>query len=161
MTTSHGIYEFTGNEQGAPGPDFFAPLTDSIEAAFANVDQQIAEIGSEVDSGWVPITTFSAGWTATPGHPPRVRKDGDYVTLWGALTRSGSTGGASLLTIPEGFRLGGAYVGTVFVGSVVQNNGNAINLTVQGAGGGHLLQAAYGQIGASVVMPLMGGWYVN
>lgn len=159
MSTAHGIYEFTGSEMGAPGADFFAPLTDSIEDAFVAVDAAIAAIDTQTDGGWVPITTFQTGYAATAGHIPRVRRVGDRVDLFGAVTRSGSSGTTNFLTIPPGFRLAGTYLGTTFVGSSVQSNGIALNLTLNGAD--HILGMAYGSLGAGVVVPLIASWYVN
>jgi len=159
-TTPHGIYQYTGLETGAPGKDFMNLLGDSVESAFVAVDAQIAAIEEQTDSGWVLITTIPTGWTATPGHPPRVRRVGDRVDLAGAVTRTTTAGPiGNLCTIPEGFRIAGAYLGTTFISTVVQSNGTPTNLTLTGTS--HQIGTVYGTLGSGVVVPLVGSWYVN
>lgn len=159
MTTAHGIYEYSGAEEGAPGPDWTALLTDSIEDALVQVDADIAGIPTQTDSGWVPITTFGAGWAGTANHTPRVRRVGDRVELAGALTRSGTSGApTNLLTIPEGFRLAGGY-GNYFIGTVTTSAAQACELFL--FVGDHRIQIPYGIIGSGVVVPLNGSWFVN
>lgn len=54
-------------------------------------------------SPWVNVATFGAGWAATAGYTPQVRRQGSRVDLRGALTIS--TGSfSSMLTVPAGSR---------------------------------------------------------
>lgn len=75
------------------------------------------------DSGWIPLTPTTPGWTAVSGHAPRGRLLNGVVYLEGALQRN--TGGAltNLATIPTALRHLGAK--TVFIGtSTALRSGN-------------------------------------
>lgn len=52
---------------------------------------------------WVDITEFGAGWSATAGYTPQVRRDGNRVQIRGAVTL-GAGSFANMFTVPDGFR---------------------------------------------------------
>lgn len=114
------------------------------------------------DGGWTTISTLGSGWTATPGHPPRIRRVGDRVEIAGAVMTNVGANYANILTIPVGFRLGGAYT-NYFVGGVVTSDGSAHQLFLNGTN--HRIQVPDGYYGAPVVpgdhLPLCGSWFVN
>jgi hypothetical protein len=57
------------------------------------------------DTGWIKLTAFATGWTATPGYAPEIRRRDKTVFVRGRATRDSAPGaGAQILTIPDGFR---------------------------------------------------------
>lgn len=158
MTTAHGIYEYDGTELGAPGPDYMSLLTDTIESALVDVDDAIADLDLQTDSGWVPITTIGTGWASVVGDVPRLRRVGSRVDLAGSLTYS--TGSYSdLLTVPLGFRLVGTY-NDVNVGTAMADNGVSLGLRLNKATFKLRAGVAYPGTNPTVVR-LSGSWYVD
>lgn len=160
---TEGIFEYDGTELGAPGASFMNLLADSVTDTVTDIRADIAGLDILTDSNWTGLTTLGSGWTATSGHAPRIRRVGDRVDIFGAVTRTSTTGSVSdLLTIPVGYRPAGAYINT-FVGTVVSSGGQVVQLLVSGSS--HLLSIPPGYssatLGSGVVVPLLGSWYVN
>lgn len=157
---AQGVYEYDDTEDFSPLKDYSNLQAAALTAALAAVRAEIAAIDSLVDSDWVNITTFGAGWAATAGHQPRVRKIGDRVDIAGAVTRT--TGAyTDILTIPPGFRLAGAHT-NYFIGAAVTSTAIVLELFLNTT---HKLTvpAGYGTgaIGNPMVVPLVGSWYTD
>ena len=115
------------------------------------------------DSGWVTLSTLGSGWAATTNHTPRIRRVGKQVFLFGAVTRSGTSGAlADLATIPSGYRMAGSYT-LVFVGASITSGGQGVELYMNVSD--HKIQIASGYttatLGSGVVVPLAGSWFVD
>lgn len=160
-----GVYEYDDTEPFAPLRDYSNLQAAAITAAIAAVRAEIAAIDSLVDSAWTLITTFGAGWGATPNYAPRVRKVGDRVELAGAVTATGAASFDDIFTIPLGFRFEGAYT-TAFVGTYRANSGATGEFHIStGAGAAHKLTspAAYrtGSLAVGQIVPVHGSWFIN
>lgn len=114
------------------------------------------------DSGYVTLTTFGTGWAATAGHAPRIRKIGSQVFLYGAVTLGSGGLYANILTIPAGYRLGGAYANW-FVNAAVASNGSPHELFLSGVDHRLSVPSTYRGTGMASgdVLPLTGSWFVN
>jgi len=98
----------------------FQPDTKSPSSRRADCDLQrrIAALeaatvsdAEDPDAAWTPLT-LESGWTALSGEVPGYRKIGDVVYLRGSAMLTGTYGssGASLATLPAGFRPGLTYL---------------------------------------------------
>lgn len=169
---SQGVYEYDDTEMWAPQDDYQNLQAAALTAALADIRAEIAALGTLVDSDWVTIAgstggALGTGWSATTGHPPRVRKVGDRVDIAGAVTLTGSGTFADLLTMPEGFRLVGAYV-NYFIGSVVATTGepsSGVNVDLLLSGTTHKVSVPDGYRDGALttgdVVPLIGSYYIN
>jgi hypothetical protein len=160
---AQGVYQYDDTEQASPLDDYMNLGQASISAQLAAIRAQIA--GSSLsDSGWRVLAAgeLGTGWTATAGHAPRLRRIGNRVDLFGAVTLGATGGILFLLTVPEGFRTVGAY-GQTFVGSVVTSGGVAMQLYLDGSS--HRLQVPgtyrAGTMTSGQILPLQASWWAN
>lgn len=105
------------------------------------------------------IATFSTGYTALTGaHKPRVRKIGNLVQLFGAVTSSASST-ANILTVPAAFQPPTA--GTRFIGANIASTGTNVMLALQT--GIVQVPAGYGTINVTTAqtIPVMGTWWMD
>lgn len=113
--------------------------------------------GAALDSGWVILTSFAAGWSAAAGHQPRLRVQGDRVEIFGAVSRT-NAGGINLLTIPGPYR----PKDQAFIGAGVNSRGNAYELYLAPTG---QLSIPIGYATATfphnIAVPLTGFWYLD
>lgn len=115
------------------------------------------------DTGWVELSTFGTNWVATPGHPPRVRKIGTRVEIFGAVTWALGADLAHILTIPAAFRPTGTYK-QQFVAAGTTNRGRSFTLYIPEATPDKLsLPGGYfsGSFSPPEVLPLIGGWFTD
>lgn len=113
--THTGVYVASGDYTAADvlaklltvdgtGSGLDADLLDGQSAAYYATAAEIA------DSGWVELTAYESGWSATNNAgetPARVRKVGNLVMCKGGVESNAvhSAGtGKSVLTLPEGYR---------------------------------------------------------
>jgi hypothetical protein len=108
------------------------------------------------------ISSFGTGWAATntTNHKPRVRRIGDQVFLYGAVTVSAGAVGATMLTVPAAFQ---PPSGTVrFIGSGTPSTGNTssyqINSGVVGLAAGY---GGSGGLAVGIVHPLYFSWWMD
>lgn len=102
----------------------------------------------------VPLTNFSANWSATPGYSPHIVVEGNKRTIVGAITRAGGGALTSMLVIPAGHR----PPSNVFLPGNVTSNGTAYALNVQPSG---VVSVPYGGGSTPGVYPLAGTWRVS
>jgi len=119
-----------------------------------------------LDTGYVPLTTFGSGWSATVGYEPWIRRVGNRVDIGGAVTRTTTLGAlATIVQIPAGFRITNATYLRKFVAGVVASTQQAVTIFYL-SDLSHYLQVNNTYItdpplGASATVPLMGSWYVD
>lgn len=102
----------------------------------------------------IPITTFSTGWSATPGYVPYLLLKGNEVRMFGAASRGAGGALSSILTIPEELR----PPGNVFLGAQVNSNGKAYD-PIMTPGGLLTIAAGYHSVdGTLAAFPLGGSW---
>jgi hypothetical protein len=169
---AEGIYQYDNTEPAvSPLDDFLNLGMQSVSTTAAAIRAEIAAIDALVDSDWVPIAgstggAIGAGWSPLANHTPRVRAVGDRVDIAGALQLTGAGQFTDLLTIPEGFRLAGAYT-QYFIGPTLGNNLAATNAIVLelflSTAHKLLVPVNYrtGSLVANAVVPLTGSWYRN
>lgn len=113
--------------------------------------------GAALDAGWVMLTSFASGWSATAGHQPQLRVQGNRVEIFGAVSRT-NAGGITLLTIPAPYR----PKNQAFIGAGVNSRGNAYELYLQPTG---QLSIPIGYATATfphnIAVPLTGFWYLD
>lgn len=160
---SQGIYQYDDTEDFAPLQDYLNLGMESVSATVADIRAEISDLELLVDSDWVHITEFSTGWTGTAGHPPRVRKVGDRVDLFGAVTIAAEASGSTILMLPEGYIPAGAYTNQ-FIGSGVSSDGVGYTLYTSSSTPRVLeIRPGYstGSFGVGAAVPLLGSWYVS
>lgn len=158
-----GIFKYDDTENWSPQDDYQNLLANSVSTTVADIRAEIADLELLADSGWVPITTLGPGWTAYPGHPPRVRKVGDRVDIAGELAFNAGADTNNMLTLPAGYWPSGTYTAT-FLGSGVTNKGTAFVYITAAAypgriyiPGGHATK----NFVAVEAVPLLGSWYIS
>jgi hypothetical protein len=166
---AQGIYSYDDTEDVSPLMDYMNLGQSATSAAVAAVRGEIAAIDSLVDSDWLVIGSgpgtgaFGTGWTATVDHPPRLRKLGSRVDIAGALTLGPGALYTHMLTIPEGFRLIGAYT-NYFIGASISADGIGHDLFLDAVD--HFITVPEDGYRTGVALagdhiPLHGFWYVD
>lgn len=163
---SQGVYIYDDTEDWSPQDDYQNLGQQSVSAQLANVRAEISDLELLVDSDWRHITTLGPDWVATSGHPPRVRKVGDRVDLFGALTLAAGGSVTNMLTLPPGYIPAGTYVNQ-FIGTAVSKNGVAYTLYTASLNPGIVRFHPSGYFAGGVsleigdTLPLLGSWYVS
>lgn len=108
------------------------------------------------------VATFGAGWTATntAAHKPRLRRVGNQVFLYGAVTAGAGVTITNVLTVPAEFQPPGT--GTRFIGVGISSAGSgfqfALTAGVVSIPSGYYTSSA---LAAPNVVPLNGTWWMD
>lgn len=157
-----------GDAAAAAGMDILNPATALVKdgADEINKTRDYVATRAQADGGWIPVTVFGSGFAglANP-HTPRIRRVGHRVDLFGTIVYNGGTGASllNMLTIPAGYRLGGAYA-SMFLGAVVTSQNIVVHLwfNADGTIGVHPSNAyRTGAINTGANIPLVGSWFDN
>lgn len=118
------------------------------------------------DTGFVPLTTFGTGWSGTSGYAPWIRRVGNRVDIGGAVTRTTTLGAlATIVQIPEGFRITHATYRAKFMTAVNASTGQVVTMFYNSAVSHYLqLDNTYitnSPLGSGAAIPLSGTWYID
>lgn len=149
-----GTPVWTKDDTGHPA----TAITFAPSSTLTATDVQAAIEQAAFGGAWVPLTSLGPHWSATTGHPPRIRRVGKRVDIAGAVTRGtgGSTG--NMLTLPVGYR----PPINIFIGAVVSSQGRVAELFTSQTG--ILLNPPGYTTGSGTpgeVYPLTGSWYID
>ncbi|MDF2916000.1 MAG: hypothetical protein K0S70_217 [Microbacterium sp.] len=117
------------------------------------------------DSG-ANVTSFGTGWSSTgSGHVPRVRRDGNQVFLYGAVTLAAGGAFTNILTVPADYRPPTASTRFIGVSPLDPAGGTpGIRVLTMGTGGVVSSPSSYGIPGSmnvGGVLPLIASWWMD
>lgn len=108
------------------------------------------------NTGWANLTVFSVGWTATPGYTPQIKKEGNTVTIRGAVTRGAGANITTILTVPVGFR----PTTNMFLGAHSNASAQFYELLMQSSGV-LAIPTGYGSASTNGIYPIAAQWDVD
>lgn len=138
-----------------------APAGDEVEISTDGTTWRT--IGSEKGAN---ITSFGTGWTSTgSGHTPRVRRSGNKVSLFGAVTLGSGGAFSNILTVPTEYRPPNSSSRFIGVSPLDPAGGTAgVRVLTLSTGGLVSSPSTYGIPGSmnlGGVLPLIAEWWMD